>query len=132
MLKTLTPNLMVEDVEATIKFYQDLLNFELTNSVPGPSGLQWASLRSGEVELMFQQRASLEEELPVFAHRPIGGSLTFYIGVDDVTSLYEKLQPGAKLAADLHTTFYGSQEFAVLDNNGYVLVFSAAAPVPTA
>ncbi len=34
VLKKLTPNLMVKDVNRTIKFYKEFLSFELAQTVP--------------------------------------------------------------------------------------------------
>lgn len=118
---------MVEDVNATIDFYRDTLDFEVTATVPESGQFNWASMKNGGVELMFQSRSSITEEYPLFDGRPIGGSLTFYIGVEDVDSLYHQLKDKVKLVLDLHTTFYGAKEFTIQDNNGFVLTFSAQA-----
>jgi uncharacterized glyoxalase superfamily protein PhnB len=123
--KQLTPNLMVEDVSQTITFYQDTLGFTLLATVPDSGPFDWAMLKRGEVTLMFQAKASLSDEIPALAGREIGGSLSFYIDVTDVKSLYEELQPKVRLAQPLHTTFYGREEFAIIDLNGYILAFAA-------
>jgi uncharacterized glyoxalase superfamily protein PhnB len=123
-LNKLTPNLMVEDVNQTIQFYRDILAFEVLATVPQEGTFAWAMLKRDNVEIMFQQRTSLTEEIPVFSGRAIGGSLTFYIDVDDIQGLYEALQGKAKVVQEMHTTFYGAQEFGIEDCNGYVLVFA--------
>jgi len=117
MLKSLTPNMMVEDVNRTIEFYRDVLGFELTANVPESGQL-------GGVEVMFQARHSLSEEIPHFEALPFGASLTYFIGVSDVKALYEKLKDRVKVVMDFRTTFYGTQEFAFLDNNGFVLMYA--------
>ncbi|GAC1632624.1 MAG: hypothetical protein NVS4B7_20140 [Ktedonobacteraceae bacterium] len=76
---------------------------------------------------MFQLRASLTEEMAVFSGKEIGGSLTFYIDVEDVEELYAVVQEKAKVVAKMHKTFYGAQEFGIEDCNGYVLVFAQTA-----
>lgn len=123
-LGKLTPNVMVEDVNATIEFYTTVLGFALVVSVPETGKFNWALLKSGEAEIMLQTRASLGEELPLFAELPIGGALTFYIHTDNVQALREKVQGKAKIVQDLHTTFYGATEFALQDCNGYILAFA--------
>ena len=40
-LKKLTPNLMVEDVNETVTFYQDVLGFALLASVPEEGQFNW-------------------------------------------------------------------------------------------
>ena len=123
-LKKMTPNLMVEDVNNTIAFYKDILSFELLATVPETGQFNWAMLRRDNVEIMFQARASITEEFPVLKDRVIGGSLTFYIEVEDIQALYTRLQDHVTIVQEMHTTFYGTREFAILDCNGFVLSFA--------
>ena len=125
-LKKMTPNLMVEDVNSTIAFYKDVLSFELLATVPETGQLNWAMMRRDNVEIMFQVRSSITEEFPVLKDRAIGGSLTFYIEVEDVQPLYTHLKDKVTFVQDLHTTFYGMREFAIQDCNGFVLSFAEA------
>ncbi len=123
-LKKLTPNIMVEDVNNTIEFYQKLLGFEVLVTVPEEGQFAWAMLKRDTVEIMFQSRTSLGEEIPALQQREIGGSLTFYIEVEDVEELYEHLKGNVTIVQDMHKTFYGAQEFAIQDCNGFILAFS--------
>lgn len=122
--KNLTPNLMVRDVAATINYYRSLPGFEVITTVPDNAHPVFGIVRAGGVMLMFQEEESLKAEYPQLAESsPIAG-LTFYIHVDDILSLYEQLKGKAHIAKELHTTFYGSQDFAIEDCNGYILTFS--------
>lgn len=123
-LQKLTPNVMVEDVNKTLEFYREVLDFEVLATVPESGQLDWAMVKNGDTELMFQSRANLTAELPAFTHRPIIASMTFYIGVENVDVWYAKLKAHQTIVQDMHTTFYGAKEFGFLDCNGYVLVFS--------
>ena len=49
-LKKMTPNLMVEDVNSTLAFYKDVLNFELLATVPETGQFNWAMMRRDNVE----------------------------------------------------------------------------------
>ncbi len=122
--KKLTPNMMVEDVNRTINFYKDLLGFELLANVPEEGQFAWAMMKRDGMEIMFQSRASLEEEIPALKQRDIGGALTLYIEVEDVKELYTHLKESVTIVQDMHTTFYGAQEFAIQDCNGLVLSFA--------
>ncbi|MBA2394269.1 MAG: VOC family protein [Ktedonobacteraceae bacterium] len=126
-LKKLTPNIMVEDVNNTIEFYQKLLGFEVLVTVPEEGQFAWAMLKRDTVEMMFQSRTSLGEEIPALQHKEIGGSLTFYIEVEDVEGLYKHLKGSATIVQDMHKTFYGAQEFAIQDCNGFILAFAQTA-----
>ena len=126
MLKKMTPNLMVENVNRNIAFYTDVLGFELLTTVPEEGNFDWAMMKRDGVELMFQARSSLGDELPALADVPIGGSLTFYTEVTGLRELYEQLKDLVEIVQDWHTTFYGTQEFAFRDCNGYIIGLSEA------
>jgi uncharacterized glyoxalase superfamily protein PhnB len=126
MLKKLTPNLMVEDVQATLTFYRDVLGFEVLTTLPDTAPFDFAIVRRDAVELMFQSRTSLSENVPALTGSPIGASQTFYIEVSGLRDLYEQVRGRAEIVVDLHTTFYGTQEFYFRDVNGYILSFSEA------
>lgn len=124
MLNKLTPNLMVEDVNQTLEFYRQVLGFEVLATVPEQGVFDWAMVKEGDVELMFQTRESLTQEIPAFAGATIGGSLTFYTDVVDIQNLYDRLRDKVEVVEELHTTFYQRKEFSCRDCNGYFLAFS--------
>ena len=125
-LKKLTPNLMVEDVNETVTFYQDVLGFALLASVPEEGQFNWAMMQHDAVEIMFQSRASLTEDVPLFKDKAIGGSLTLYIDVEDIKGLYGQVQNRVAILHEMSTTFYGTREFTIQDCNGYGLTFAQA------
>lgn len=125
MLNSLTPNLMVNDVEETIEYYTDILGFTLLKTVPEKGNPDWAMVKRNDVILMFQSAKSLKDELPKLKSQKPGGGLTFYIKVDRITELHEELvENEVEIIADLESTFYDTIEFSIIDNNGYILTFS--------
>jgi lactoylglutathione lyase len=125
MYKTLTPNIMVPDVNATVKWYQDNLNFKFANKEDNlEKSLEWAVVEADGVEIFFQKVESLSKEMPELEGKEIGASLTFYIKVEDVQALYDSVKEKVKIIREMKKTFYGTKEFAVSDLNGYILVFS--------
>ena len=137
-LKKLTPNLMVEDVAQSIVFYRDLLGFDFimamrdekpVEALPTTDDkpLDWAMVQRDEVAFMFQQRHSLEEELPALAGCDIAASLTLYIELDGVDALYESLQGKTDIIRPPQTTFYGRRELYLRDCNGYILALTEEA-----
>jgi uncharacterized glyoxalase superfamily protein PhnB len=127
MHKKLTPNLMVEDVARTLAFYRDVLGFEVIMTLPEVEPLDFAIVKRDGVELMFQSRSSLSDNVPALSGSPIGASLTFYIEVTGLKDLYQRLRDKVEIVVDLHTTFYGTQEFYFRDVHGYIVSFSEAA-----
>jgi len=123
-MKFVTPELVVEDVNATMAFYCDVLGFESVITVPEEGILDWALLKKGNVQLMFEAQRSIIKELPAFKDMPIGGSLLLYIDVDEVQKFYEQIKQQVDVLREPHGTFYGAREFAIRDINGYVLLFA--------
>jgi uncharacterized glyoxalase superfamily protein PhnB len=124
-LNSLTPNLMVNDVEETIEYYTDVLGFTLLMTVPETGKLDWAMVKRNEVVIMFQSVKSLKSELPRLKGEKPGGGLTFYIKVDRVTEIHEELfNNEVEIVSELESTFYDTVEFSIVDINGYVLTFS--------
>jgi uncharacterized glyoxalase superfamily protein PhnB len=125
MYKSITANLMVESVDASAAFYRDILGFSVVASVPGSGGdLLFAILSKDNLSLMLQERGSLSEEYPILSADSVRPSVTLYIKVDNFDELYEELKARHEILCDAHTTFYGSKEFAIADNSGYVLTFA--------
>lgn len=123
-LKKLSPNLMVEDVNRTIDFYRDILGFTLITTVPEEGQFGWALMQRDGIEIMFQSRESLSQDMPIFKGRAIGSSLNFYIEVTGLKEFHQRIKAQVKIVEDFRTTFYGMQEFAIEDCNGYILSFA--------
>ena len=125
MYKSITANLMVESVDETLEFYVGLLEFRVAASVPKKDGkLQFAIVEKDGLTLMFQDRENLVEEYPILSTNITKPSATVYIIVDNFTEVYETLKIKCEIVGELHKTFYGKDEFAIKDNNGYVLTFA--------
>ena len=56
----------------------------------------------------------------------MGGSLTLYVAVSDALALYDRLKDSTTIVKEPHKTFYGADEFAIRDLNGYVLTIAQA------
>jgi len=113
-LKALTPMLWTTDIKSTIDFYENNLCFQLDNY---SEEWGWCSMHKDAVNIMF----SLPNE-----HLPFEKSLctgSFYFHVDDVNEIWEKLKKSSFVFYPLEDFEYGMREFAILDNNGYILQF---------
>lgn len=123
-MESLSPNLFVKDIRATIEFYK-LLGFQLIMSVPGDGEgeLVWAMVSSGGVNFMFQTYQSLGDTLPQVS-RQDGGSLLFYIKLKNIRSFFEGVKDKVTVVHGLQKTFYGATEFSITDNNNFLLTFA--------
>jgi uncharacterized glyoxalase superfamily protein PhnB len=125
MLKSVTANLMVESVDDTLAFYKTTLGFACVASVPSAKGsLQFAIVAMDGQQLMFQERENLCEEYPILMTDKVKPSVSIYMTVDNFESFYAEIQSRIKVLKEEHKTFYGTREFAIQDNNGYVLTIA--------
>jgi catechol 2,3-dioxygenase-like lactoylglutathione lyase family enzyme len=122
-LKKLTPNLVVSSVERSLAFYRDALGFTLTATVPDASPYVFAIVQSGGVEVFLNAPGPAIAEYPAFANRPIGGTLTLYIEVQGIKTLYETLRARVPIVSPLEKKFYGVTEFVTEDPDGYLITF---------
>lgn len=125
MYKNITMNLMVESVDTSVNFYQEILGFEVVDSVPAKNQeLQFAILGKDSVTLMLQEKNNLGEEYPILATEKIQPSITLYITIENFEDFYIAIKKSYPIYTETHTTFYGSKEFAITDPDGYVLTFT--------
>ncbi len=111
-LTTVRPMLAVNSIDDTILFYRNLLGFECVGRTEG-----WAALRKDDVEIMI----SLLD-----AHDPpqkpmLTGSI--YFNASDVGALWERIKDRVSVVYPIGDFSHGMCEFAIRDNNGYILQF---------
>lgn len=125
MYENITVNIMVKNVKDTIKFYEEMLGFQKVLSVPEEGDvLNFAILSKDKTSIMIQEQENLLEEYPSLKTGDIIPTFTLFITVDHVEKLYHELKGKVEIAAELHKTFYGRDEFAIFDNNGNILTIA--------
>jgi uncharacterized glyoxalase superfamily protein PhnB len=123
-LQHLSPVLVVDDVEPCLRFWTDRFGFTAENQVSGDDGkLVFASVKAGDVEVMYQTRASVLAERPEAADELVGHSTVLFITVDDLGPI-EKAVAGAPVVKPRHDTFYGSTELYVKEPGGNLVGFA--------
>jgi uncharacterized glyoxalase superfamily protein PhnB len=113
-LRELTPMLRTKDLQGSVDFYVRVLGFEC-EALSEDWG--WASLERDEVVIML----ALPNEHVPFDRPAFTGSL--YIKTDDVDALWQQVKDKAEVCYPIENFEYGLREFAVFDNNGYLLQF---------
>lgn len=122
--QSLVPNMGVRSVSETVKFYTEVLGFELIASVPESGDLIFAIIGAGNISLMFQELESLKEEYPELKGLADRGVLTFYLKMKNKNRLYEKIRNTVYLVKAMNVTSYGVEEFAIRDNNGFIITIA--------
>ena len=120
-----TPNLVVSDVSGSLKFYEQVLGLARQMTVPEQEPFVFAGVGSGSVEIFLNQKETVVAEYAAFAGKPLGGTFTMYIEVDNVEELHRRVQQHkVKIVMSMEKKFYGMQEFAVADPDGYLITFA--------
>jgi uncharacterized glyoxalase superfamily protein PhnB len=120
---SLSPNIFVQDMKASIAFYS-LLDFQLVNQVPPDTDAPvWAMLQCEAVTLMLQTYQSLGDELPDI-RRDGGSGMLLYVQVKGIRELFSRIQSQVDVLKGLERTFYGATEFTIRDKNNYVWTFA--------
>lgn len=121
-MKKSTVVFYVEDIETCLPFWEERLGFEVTGTVPHGERVGFAMLEKGGVEVMYQTRASMEDDLPALAEKPTGGAFVF-VEVEDLDDVEESLD-GIELVVPRRQTFYGTDELVVREPGGNVVTFA--------
>jgi uncharacterized glyoxalase superfamily protein PhnB len=121
-LTFLRPMLESRDLKATIEYYTNILGFTLEEKLEDGGTISWCTLCRDEVSIMF----CLPNTHMNYGTILLSGSL--YINVEDVDAVWESLKDKCEILYALETFHYSMREFAIKDNNGYVINFGE--PVP--
>lgn len=124
ILESLTPNVIVNDVNKTVEYYQRFLGFVLVAFVPEAGVYNWAMVTRDGVNLMFQSLQSLHEDMPTLQIESKGSIGTFFIKLKGIEQLHAQLKDQVEIASEMRVTFYGMKEFTIRDLNGYFLTFA--------
>ncbi len=121
----LSPNLFVTSVKESIAFYEKF-GFKAEQVIPDAEKPIWASVASGNVEIMLQEKNSGIQEFAPLAGKQLGATLTLFMQTENIENNYNAAKTNNfKIVNDLHKTFYGTSEFAVQDPDGYICVFAS-------
>lgn len=123
-LQRLTPNLIVADVQRSIDFYRDVLEFTVTQTVPDDGPFVFAIVQRGGVEVFLNAPEPARAEYPVLSERAIGGTLTLFMQVKGIRLAHELLKNRVNVVMPLEKKWYGPTEFAFTDPDGYVITYA--------
>jgi glyoxylase I family protein len=125
-IRGLAPLLQVFDMSASIKFYRDVLGFEVvTTSTPRGEHFDWALLRLHGSELMLNTAYEQHERPPapdpgrVAAHE----DASIYFGCPDVDAAYTHIRARGVNVKEPKVAPYGMKQLYLHDPDGYILCF---------
>jgi glyoxylase I family protein len=135
-IRGLTPLLSVYDMPTSVRFYRDVLGFEIAMSSPPIDEVMfhWCLLRLGSAELMLNDEYESNSERP--AQRPSAfteahGKVCLYIGCPDVDAAYEDLKNKVPTIRKPSIANYGMKQLYLTDPDGYGICFQWTAQEAT-
>lgn len=112
--KHMRPVLWTVKLQESISFYTQMLGFTLDEY---NEDWRWASLSKDDTGLMLAQPNEHEK------FDKIGFTGSFYFNVNDVDKLWAQMKDCTKICYEIGDFPWEMREFAVYDNNGYILQF---------
>ncbi len=104
-LESLSPNLISDNVNASVDFYTKHLGFSLAASVPESGEFGWAMVQRDGVTIMFQSLKSLKEDMPSLKLDKKGSIGTFFIKMKGIEELYNSVKGKLDIALEWRVTF---------------------------
>jgi uncharacterized glyoxalase superfamily protein PhnB len=108
----LSPMLWTKHLNLTVGFYTNILNFKCDEL---NEELGWASLSRDNVQIML----AVPTQHPEFKTAQFTGSV--YIHTDDIEKLWKELKDKTEVVYPIDNFEHGMREFAIRDNNGYMI-----------
>jgi catechol 2,3-dioxygenase-like lactoylglutathione lyase family enzyme len=131
-VRGLCPLLQVFDMPTSVRFYRDLLGFEVKSTSPARGGadrFHWVLLGLGGAELMLNTAYEFDDERPAVeeAGRLKGhGDCCLYLASPDVDAAYERLRDQGIEVEKPKVAPYGMKQMYLKDPDGYGICFQWA------
>ena len=126
----LTPNLVVSNVDASLRFYENVLGFDRSMTFPEQSPFMFATVTNGPVKIFLSARSTVIKEDLRLSDLTLGGGNIMLIEVDGVDTVHTRIAPLVKVVMSLRTQSFGMREFAIEDPDGYVITFAERVAKP--
>ena len=121
---SVTPNLLVRDIDRSAAFYRDVLGFTVKQTVQDAAPFVFVWLERDGVPVFLNDPKAVEHDFPGATARPAGGTATLFFVLTGVDALHDAVKSRATVVMPLKTQFYGMREFAIEDPDGHILTFA--------
>jgi catechol 2,3-dioxygenase-like lactoylglutathione lyase family enzyme len=121
---TVTPNLLVRDIDRSTTFYRGVLGFAVKQTVPDAAPFVFVWLERDGVTVFLNDPKAVAHDVADAVERAPGGTATMFFVITDVDGYHAHVAPQAKVVMPLKTQFYGMREFAIEDPDGHLLTFA--------
>ena len=127
-IRGIAPLLQVYDMPVSVRFYRDLLGFEVVGTSPstGEDRFHWCLLRRDGAELMLNTAYEFDDERPVPpdpARVAAHDDTCLYFGCPDVDATHAELSARGVSVREPKIAPYGMKQMYLHDPDGYGLCF---------
>lgn len=130
-VRGLAPLLQVYDMPTSVRFYRDLVGFEVVTTspqlgAPGEDRFHWALLRMGNAELMLNTAYEFDDERPAERDRARTAAhddTCLYFSCPDVDAAYAEFHSKGIAVQEPKVAPYGMKQLYLHDPDGYNLCF---------
>ena len=134
-MRSLCPLIQVYDMPTAIRFYRDVLGFEIFSTSPprGADDFDWCWLKRGGAELMLNTayESDARPHAPDPVRRAGHDDVCLYIGCPDVDAAYDELRAKRLDVKKPKVAHYGMKQLYLKDPDGYVICFQWSAETET-
>jgi len=127
-LRGVCPLLQVHDMPTSLRFYRDVLGFEVVSTSPRirEDYFHWVWLKHGQAEVMLNTAYESDEERPAerdAARTAAHEDTCLYFGCPDVEGSYEELRSKGAPVQKPRVAPYGMIQMYLRDPDGYALCY---------
>lgn len=117
----MTPVFLVDQIEPSLDFWVNCLDFEATLSVPGEDGLEFVRLSRDDVQVIYRTRSSVgrmsPEALLPEAHLPW---VILSLPVSDLDAILPRID-GVEVVVPLRESDFGIRELYIREPSGRIV-----------
>lgn len=117
-MKRVTPVLFMDTIEPALPFWE-ALGFQKTAEVPHGDALGFVILQNGDIEVMLQTRASIQDDMPKASDFP--GLAALFLEVSSLEEITPALAHVESVLESQRKTFYGAIETIVKAPGGHIV-----------
>jgi lactoylglutathione lyase len=121
---SVTPSLLVADIDRSAAFYHGVLGFQVKETVPDVAPFVFVWLERDGVSVFLNDPKAVAHDFPDAMRRTPGGTATMFFVVSEVDALHSHVAPHGQIVIPLKTQFYGMREFAMEDPDGHLITFA--------
>lgn len=125
-VQKLTPVLVVDAIESCLSFWVDRLGFEKTVEVPEGNALGFVILVKDGIEVMYQSRESVRNDVGDVIGQSARSSTGLFIEVNDIDAI-ARATAGMEIVVPRRRTAYGMDEIGVREPGGSLVLFAQPA-----